>query len=135
MRSRRTHTSTMGHGSSSSLSSQHTHTYFCHGTWFILFFISSTYPPPFAKLRVSVSLLPLTPIPAMLTAQACNRLHVFVAGSLTPQALGQHCIRRGMGVKYRLTLSFAKGWGHLEYNLDFTRLPPRDECQLCYKLN
>ena len=97
VRSRRKHTSITGRGSSSSLSSQHTHTYFCHGTWFILFFIFSTYPPPFAKLRVCFSLLPLTPIPAMLTAQACNRLRVFFAGSLTPQTLGQHCIRRGMG--------------------------------------
>ena len=89
--------------------------------WFILFFIFSTYPPPPEKLRVSFFIPPLTPIPAMLTAQACNRIRCFcrVVISASPWTTLH---RRGKGAKYRLTLSFSGGWRYLEYNLDLPRL-------------
>ena len=88
-----------------------THKNFCHGTWFIFFFILLTYPPPFAKLRVSFFTPPPTPIPAMLTEQTRNRFHVFLFdGSLTPRTIGQHCIKGGGG-KVQTDPKFRKGVG------------------------
>ena len=67
--------------------------------------------PPLRNLGSFLFTPPPTPIPAMLTAQACNRFHDFCFdGSLTPRTIGQHCIKGGGG-EVQTDPKFRKGVG------------------------